>query len=297
MDTLVNAIAADGTVRVLSAITTDTVAETIRRHRTSPTATVALGRVLTGTALFAASLKDFDRVTVKFDGGGPLGRVIAEADAQGAVRGYVYDPTVELPPNAAGKFDIAAAIGRGTLYVIRESGFELGMGREPYIGSVPIVSGEVAEDLAFYLARSEQIPSAVMLGVLVGNHEPYVTAAGGVLIQMLPTAHDHVITMIEDTAGRAPQVTAMVKDGATPVDLIRTVLGEIDFEVLGEKKVEFRCSCSKERAVAMVSALGKDEVIKMLEEDGGAKMNCGFCGNDHNLDAADLEAILADSNE
>jgi len=175
---------------------------------------------------------------------------------------------------------------------MRESGFELGLHREPYIGSVPITSGEIAEDFAFYLAKSEQIPSAVLLGVLLQNVDPFVTASGGVMIQMMPGVNDHIITMIEDTVARAPHLTSVVKDGATPEDLLEMTLGIIDFEILGERDVEFKCTCSPERAVSMIAALGPVEVASMLEDDKGAVMTCGFCNESYQLDEDDLKKIL-----
>ena len=285
-------MAADGTVRLISAVTTDTVAEAIRRHQTSPTASAALGRMLTGAALMGASLKELDRLTLRIDADGPIGGIIAEVNNAGEVRGYVRNPEAELPPKADGKFDVAGIVGKGMFYVIRESGFDLGLHREPYIGSVPIVSGEIAEDLAFYLAKSEQIPSAVLLGVLLQKTEPFVTASGGVMIQMMPGVNDHVVTMIEDTVAHAPHLTSVIKEGATAEDLLRLVLGVIDFEIVGDQDVTFKCTCSPERAVSMVAALGMDEVAAMLAEDKGAVMTCGFCNETYRLSESDLQDIL-----
>ena len=293
MDKLVHAIAADGGVRVIAGITTETVSEAVKRHATSPTASAALGRTLTGVALLGASLKEFDRLTIKIEADGPIGAIIAEANNTGGVRGYVNNPQAELPPNESGKFDVSGIVGDGLFYVIRESGFALGLHREPYVGSVPITSGEIAEDLAFYLAKSEQIPSAVMLGVLLQNTEPFVAASGGVLVQMMPGANEHIITMIEDTIAHAPHVTSLIADGATPADLIENVLGIIDFEVLEEHNIEFRCTCSYERAVSMISSFGRTEVESMLADDDGASMNCGFCNADYVLDGAELNRMLA----
>lgn len=219
MDKLIHGTVAGGTIRILSAITTNVVAEAIRRHQTSPTASAALGRVLTGTLLMAATLKDFDRLSTKIDCDGPIGGIIAEASRHGTVRGYVKNTDAELPPREDGKFDVRGVVGEGTFYVIRESGFDIGLHRDPYVGSVPIVSGEIAEDFAFYLAKSEQIPSAVMLGVLLQNAEPFVRAAGGVLVQMMPGANEHIITMIEDTIAHAPHLTSVIDKDATPEDL------------------------------------------------------------------------------
>lgn len=293
MDRLVHGIAGDGTIRLIAAVTTDTVAEAIRRHETAPTASAALGRMLTGVALLGATIKEFDRLTIRIDADGPIGGITVEANNSGHVRGYVRNPAAELPPKPDGKFDVSGIVGSGMFHVMRESGFELGLHREPYTGSVPITSGEIAEDLAFYLARSEQIPSAVMLGVLLQNKEPFVTASGGVMIQMLPGVNDHIVTMIEDTVGRAPHLTSVIKDGATPEDLLKLVLGVIDFEILEEKGVAFKCTCSVERAVSMVSALGREEVIAMKAEDKGAVMNCGFCNETYDLDESHLDSILS----
>lgn len=292
MDKLIHGTAAGGTIRILSAITTDVVAEAIRRHQTSPTASAALGRVLTGTLLMAATLKDFDRLSTKIDCTGPIGGIIAEATRDGSVRGYVKNTDAELPPRDDGKFDVRGIVGEGTFYVMRESGFDIGLHRDPYIGSVPIASGEIAEDFAFYLAKSEQIPSAVMLGVLLHNSEPYVKSAGGVLVQMMPGANEHLITMIEDTIARAPHLTSVINEDATPEDLARLALGEIDFEILEERDVAFKCNCSIERARTLIAALGPTEVKSMLKDDKGAVMSCGFCSEVYQLDEGDLEAIL-----
>jgi len=178
-------------------------------------------------------------------------------------------------------------------YVIREAGFDIGLRPEPYVGSVPIVSGEIAEDFAFYLAKSEQIPSAVMLGVLLNNVEPFVSASGGVMIQMMPGANEHLITMIEDTIAHAPHLTTVINGETEPDDLIKLALGDIRFEILDEKEVSFECTCSMERAISMVEALGRDEVAAMLAEQGDAVMNCGFCSEVYTLSKNDLNAIIS----
>jgi molecular chaperone Hsp33 len=292
MDKLIHGIAADATVRVMAAITTNSVREAVRRHQTSPTVSVALGRVLTGTLLLGSSLKDFDRLTVKIESRGAVEGIIAETIGDGKVRGYVKNPLADLPQKADGSFDVAGIVGKGMFVVIRESGFDVGLHHEPYIGSVPIETGEIAEDFAHYLLKSEQIPSAVLLGVLLQPEEPFVTCAGGVMIQMLPTADTNVAVMIEDTIKHAPQLTSAIKEGATPEDLLKMTLGIIDYEILGEKEVKFECNCSFERAVQLISSLGKREVESMLEEDKGATMTCGFCSNIYTLDENDLRRIL-----
>lgn len=292
MDKLIHGTAADGTIRVMAAITTDITAEAIRRHQTSPTVSAAFGRVLTGTLLLAATMKDFDRLTVKIESSGPVGGIVADATPDGIVRGYVKNPGVELPVRADGKFDVKGIVGEGMFYVVRESGFEYGLHKDPYVGSVPILSGEIAEDFAYYLAKSEQIPSAVLLGVLLQNAEPFVKASGGVMVQMMPGANEHIITMIEDTIAHAPHLTSVINEGASPEDLIRLALGIIDFEIMGEYPVEFKCNCSMERAHLLIGSLGRDEVEAMLRDDHGAVMTCGFCNEVYQLSEDDLRALL-----
>ena len=292
MDKLIHGTAADETVRFMAAITTETVIEAVRRHQTSPTVTAALGRTLTGTLLLGATLKEFDRLTVKIEAEGEVGGIVAETDKGGKVRGYVRNPNIELPAKQNGKFDVSGIVKGGTFYVIRESGYDVGLYREPYVGSVPIVSGEIGEDFAYYLAKSEQIPSAVLLGVLLQNSEPFVAASGGVMIQMLPGANEHIVTMIEDTISRAPHLTSVIKDGATPEDLLKLALGDIDYKILEERDVKFECNCSFDRAVSLISSLGREEVASMLAEDNGANMTCGFCNELYTLNNADLKKML-----
>jgi molecular chaperone Hsp33 len=276
----------------MAAITTDTVREAVRRHNTSPTASVALGRTLTGTLLLGSSLKDFDRLTVKIESNGSVEGIVAETVADGKVRGYIKNPTADLPQRADGGFDVPGIVGKGMFYVIRESGFDVGLHREPYVGSVPIETGEIAEDFAYYLMKSEQIPSAVLLGAQLQPEDPFVACAGGVMIQMLPTANPNIAVMIEDTILHAPRLTDAIRDGASVEDLLKMTLGIIDYEILGEKDVKFECNCSQERAVQLIASLGRAEVQSMLDEDHGATMTCGFCNNVYTLDENDLRKIL-----
>lgn len=294
-DTMVHATVADGTVRCMATVTTETVAEAVRRHQTSNTAAAALGRTLTGTLLLGASLKELDRLTVQIVGDGALGGITAEATAHGTVRGYVRNPEADVPLNAKGKFDVSALVGNGMFYVTRESGYDIGLYRDPYRGSVPIVSGEIAEDFAFYLTKSEQIPSAVMLGVLMRARDAgdvYVEAAGGIMIQLMPGADDKTAKQIEESVARAPHTTKLIRDGAMPADMLREVLGEMEFETLDERPVSFACTCSYERAVSIISSIDRAELEAMLREDKGAAMTCHFCMATYTLDEAELQAIL-----
>ncbi|MGA9995993.1 MAG: Hsp33 family molecular chaperone HslO, partial [Pyrinomonadaceae bacterium] len=226
---------------------------------------------------------------------GPIGGITAEANARGQVRGYVRNPEAHVPLNALGKFDVRGVVGQGMFYVTRESGYDVGLYREPYRGSVPIVSGEIAEDFAYYLTKSEQIPSAVMLGVLVRaseTEETFVAAAGGLMIQIMPGADEKTVATIESSVGRIPHTTTLIREGARPVDLLRTALGPTEFEILDERDVRFACSCSYERAVSLISSIDRAELESMLREDRGAVMSCHFCNEVYRLNETELENIL-----
>jgi molecular chaperone Hsp33 len=291
-DTLIHGTAADGTVRCMAAVTTNLVAEAARRHDLWPTVAAALGRTLTGTLLLGASLKELDRLTVQVISDGPIGGITTEVNAHGQVRGYVRNPEADAPYNESGKFDVRAVVGEGMFYVTRESGYDVGLYRDPYRGSVPLVSGEIAEDFAFYLMKSEQIPSAVILGVHLQPAAPYVSAAGGLMIQMMPGADEKIIKTIEASVSKMPQATIMIREGSRPADLLGAALGDIEFEILDEKPVSFACSCSYERAVSMISSIDRAELESMLREDRGAVMTCHFCNEIYRIDEAELESIV-----
>jgi molecular chaperone Hsp33 len=293
-DTLVHGTAVGGTVRCMAAVTTNLVAEAARRHDLWPTVAAALGRTLTGALLLGSSLKELDRLTLQIVSDGPIGGITAEANAHGQVRGYVRNPEAHAPYNKQGKFDVRAVVGQGMFYVTHESGYDVGLYREPYRGSVPLVSGEIAEDLAFYLTKSEQIPSAVMLGVHLQPDAPYVSAAGGLMIQMMPGADENTINTIEASVYKMPQVTTMIREGAGPIDLLRAALGEIELEVLNEKPVSFNCPCSYERALSMISSFDRAELESMLKEDRGAVMTCHFCNETYRLGEVELMKLMSD---
>ena len=294
-DALVHATVAGGTVRCMAAVTTEMVAEAARRHQTSNTVTAALGRTLTGTLLLGSSLKEFDRLTVQIVCEGEVGGLTAEANARGEVRGYVRNPDAEVPLKANGKLDVSGIVGDGMFYVTHESGYDVGLYREPYRGSVPITSGEIAEDFAYYLTQSEQIPSAVMLGVLMRGHESgeiFVEAAGGIMVQIMPGADGKTIAAIEKSINVTPHATALIREGATPVEMLRTALGELSFEVVEEREVSFACPCSYERAVSLISSIDTTELEAMLLEDKGAVMTCHFCNESYRIEETGLESIL-----
>ena len=294
-DSLVRATAADGLIRCMAAVTTETVSEAARRHQTTGTVSAALGRTLTGALLLGAGQKEFDRLTVQVECDGPVRGITAETNARGQVRGYVREPAADAPLNAQGKFDVSAVVGGGMFYVTYESGFRIGLYREPYRGAVPIVSGEIGEDFAYYLAKSEQIPSAVMLGVLVRARETgetFVEAAGGLMVQVMPDADERVVSAIEATVSRTPHTTALIREGASPTDLLRAALGDVPFEVLEEREVGFSCTCSYERAASLVSSIDGAELESMLREDKGAALTCHFCNETYHIDEPALAEMV-----
>jgi molecular chaperone Hsp33 len=291
-DHLIQATAAEARIRLIAAVTTNLVAEACDRHKTAPTASAALGRTLTGALLLGAAYKDLEYITLRFECDGPVGGIVAEASALGSARGYVRNPAAHLPPNAQGKLDVKGIVGGGMLRVIREAGFEIGLMKEPYHGSTPIVSGEIAEDIAHYLMVSEQINSAVSLGVFVESERERVTAAGGYLIQALPGAEERAIAAIESAISTAPSVTELIRGGADAAGMLRIALGDLPFDTLETRPVEFRCKCSYERVVQIVTALGREEVQDMLEKDKGAELTCHFCNSVYYLDEDALRGIL-----
>ncbi|MEW6130242.1 MAG: Hsp33 family molecular chaperone HslO [Acidobacteriota bacterium] len=308
-DRLMRATAADNQLRCLAAITTNLVGEACRRHQTYPTASVALGRTLTGTLLLGSSFKDLEKITVKFDCDGPIGDIVAQADAHGKVRGYVTNPSADITAmNALGKFDVRAVVGNGTMYVQRDLGFEIGLSLEPYRGSVPIVSGEIGDDFAYYLGKSEQINSAVGLGVLMKIANPMdarvatspefaledlrVAASGGFIIQMMPDTSEEIIGYLEHHLPTVPNPTVMVSEGLSALEMLQRVLGDLEITVLDERAPSFKCQCSRQRVEVMVSALGKDEVADMLAKDNGAEVICHYCNEKYQFSDAELQAIL-----
>jgi len=294
-DHLIQGTVADSTVRVIAAVTTNLVNEACGRHGTSATASAALGRTLTGALLMGRSYKDLEFITLRFDCKGELGGITAEASAHGTVRGYVRNPLADAPLNTRGKLDVSRIVGGGMLYVIREAGYEIGLMKEPYNGSVPIVSGEIAEDITHYLAKSEQINSAVSLGVFVEPEQGKVTAAGGFMVQVMPGAEEETIALVEKAIAEAPHVTELIREGANAQEMMVNILGSLPLAVMERAPVEFRCKCSYERAVNIVTMLGEDEVRDMLEKDNGAELTCHFCNSVYYLDNAALESIIEPS--
>lgn len=289
-DEVVHMAAADGRIRGLAALTSGVVEDARQRHDTYPTASAALGRTITATAMLGADLKEKQKLMTEVIGDGPLGRVVAEVDSSGAIRGYVQNPHVHLPLNRRRKLDVAGAVGSGSFYVTRD----LGM-REPYRGMVPLVSGEIGEDFAYYLKQSQQTPAAVALGVLVDTDNS-IRASGGVVVQLMPGGAEDsaLVDEIERRVESMPMVSRAIDNGVLPIELLQGILEGLEPRVIGTRPVEFCCSCSKERFGRGLIALGRDEIVDMIEEDGGAELVCHFCSERYDFSAEELYGLVAE---
>ena len=288
MDRLVRAITKDGMVQAVAVSTRELTERARNIHTTLPVATAALGRALAAASMMGNALKaEGASLTLQIKGGGPLGTVMAVADEFGNVRGYVQQPHVDLPLRPDGKLDVGAAVGsRGSLTVIKD----LGM-KEPYIGSVALLGGEIAEDLAAYFVESEQIPTACALGVLV-DRDQSVRAAGGYIIQLLPGAGEDVTDRVEAGVLAAGAVTGLLDRDGDPVAMLRTVLSGFEVEILETSPVEYRCRCSRERVERALISLGKTELESILEDQGGCELTCQFCDRVYRFSADQLRSLI-----
>ena len=288
MDKLVRAITADGMVKAVAVSTRDLTERARNIQTTLPVATAALGRTLAAASMMGNALKDPKAsLTLQIKGGGPLGTVLAVSDSEGNVRGYVQDPHVDIPLRPDGKLDVGGAVGLdGNLVVIKD----LGM-KEPYVGSVALLGGEIAEDLAAYFVESEQIPTACALGVLV-NRDQSVKVAGGYIIQLLPGASEDIITMVEGGVLAAGPVTALLEQNDDPEALLRTVLSDFDVEILETTPIEYRCYCSRERVERALISLGREELEGILAEQGGCELTCQFCDTIHTFTGEQLQQLI-----
>ncbi len=272
MGKLFRTITSDGLVMATAVDTTDIVARAEEIHKTSAVSTAALGRLLTAASMMGNMLKGKDdTITLRIAGDGPIGSIIAVSDSNGDVRGYVTNPVVELPLNSKGKLDVGGAVGNGNLYVLKD----LGM-KEPYNGLVPLVSGEIAEDITSYYAISEQIPTVCALGVLV-NPDLSVKAAGGFIIQLLPAAGDDTAELVEKGLAELQSVTTMLSSGKTPLDMIKLALKEFEVETLYEQDIYYKCNCSEERVKSALVSLGEKELDDMSKEMPEIEVKCHFC--------------------
>ncbi|WIX29347.1 Hsp33 family molecular chaperone HslO [Bacillus amyloliquefaciens] len=285
MDYLIKAIAYDGKVRAYAARTTDMVNEAQRRHDTWPTASAAIGRTMTASLILGAMLKGEDKLTVKIEGGGLIGAIVADANAKGEVRAYVSNPHVHFDLNEQGKLDVRRAVGTdGTLSVVKDLGL-----RDYFTGQVEIVSGELGDDFTYYLVSSEQVPSSVGVGVLV-NPDNTILAAGGFIIQLLPGTDEETISTIEKQLSQIEPISKLIQKGLTPEEILEEVLGQKP-DVLETMPVKFHCSCSKDRFETAILGLGKKEIQDMIEEDGKAEAVCHFCNEKYLFTKEELEEL------
>jgi len=287
-DYIVRAIAGNAQIRAFAATTRNTVEAARQAHNLSPVASAALGRTLTGGAMMGAMLKgEKDLVTLQFQGDGPIEGIIVTADSKGNVKGYVGNPSIMLPPNYAGKLDVGAAVGYGMLQVTKDMGL-----KEPYCGQTVIQTGEIAEDLTYYFASSEQVPSSVGLGVLMDKELANVKQAGGFIIQLMPFADDAVIEKLEQNLTQIPSVTTMLDDGLTPEEMLKKVLDGMDVEFTDTLPVEFNCNCSKEKVEKALISVGEKELKDMIADGKPIEVNCHFCNTNYNFSIDDLQKML-----
>lgn len=287
MGKLIRAISADGGVVCYCADTTDIASKAEQIHTTSAVVTAALGRLLTAASLIGVTLKgEKPSITLRLAGDGPASPVIAVADSQGNVRGYVGKPVVELPLNQYGKLDVAGAVGRqGTLSIVKDLGFG-----DPYIGQVPLVSGEIAEDITSYFATSEQIPTVCALGVLV-NPDLTVKAAGGYLIQLLPGADDNTIDRLEANMEAMAPVSTLIAQGLTPTQVMEKALAGFEPQIIEEAQVEYRCDCSRQRVERALISVGKADLLQMAQEQETSEVSCHFCNKVYAFTAAEIKKL------
>lgn len=286
-DYLVRAIAANGQVRAFAAYTKNTVETARQAHNTSPVVTAGLGRLLTAGAMMGSMMKgDKDVLTIKAEGSGPVGHYLVTADSKGNVKGYAANPNVILPANAAGKLDVGGSLGVGLLTVIKDLGL-----KEPYTGTCELVSGEIAEDLTYYFASSEQTPSSVGLGVLM-TKDNTVNVAGGFIIQLMPDATEETISIIEEKISTIKSVTSMLENGLDPEGIINLILGGLDPEILDKMPVRFYCNCSKERVSKALIAIGRKELDNIIEENEPIEVKCHFCNKAYNFTVDELKKLV-----
>lgn len=286
-DYIVRATAADANIRAFAAYTLDAVEEARAKHNLSPVACAALGRLLTGGAMMGSMLKnDDDLLTLQIAGDGPIKNILVTADSKGDVKGFVGNPDVMLPPSKVGKLDVGGSIGNGVLTVIKDMGL-----KEPYAGQVELQTGEIAEDLTYYFATSEQVPSCVGLGVLMNQEDATVKQAGGFIVQLMPFASDEVIEKLEENIKNIDSVTKMLDTGMTPEQILEKLLDGLDPEFTDKTPVRFHCNCDRARIEKALISIGKDELQSMIDDGEPITMNCHFCNTDYTFTIDELKKI------
>lgn len=286
-DYIIRASAADGQIRAFAATTHDLVEKARKIHNTSPVATAALGRLLTGAAMMGSMMKGrADVLTVQLLGDGPAGTITVTADSMSRVKGSMAHPEAMLPPSKEGKLDVGGLVGNGMLRVIKDLGL-----KEPYVGETQLISGEVAEDLTYYFASSEQTPSSVALGVLM-NRDNTVAQAGGFIIQLMPNASEEVISHLEQKLTEVTAVSGLLAEGMTPEEILEYIFAGFDLKILDKIPTGYYCNCSRERVSKALISLGKKELAQMIEDEKPVTLNCQFCGNDYSFDVDELRELL-----
>lgn len=285
-DYLVKALAFEGQVRAYAVRTTNTVSEAQKRHQTWPTASAALGRAMSASVMLGAMLKGENKLTVKIDGGGPIGVILVDSNAKGQVRGYVTNPQTHFDLNQHGKLDVARAVGtNGNLSIVKDLGL-----KEHFSGQTELISGELGEDFTYYLVSSEQVPSAVGVGVLV-NPDNSILASGGFIIQLMPGTSEETITVIEEKINSMTPVSKLIEKGLTPEELLMEILGAENLKFLETLPVEFKCQCSKERFERAIISLGEKEITEIIEDEGQAEAMCHFCNSSYKFSKEELESM------
>ncbi|MFS0673882.1 Hsp33 family molecular chaperone HslO [Ornithinibacillus sp. 179-J 7C1 HS] len=286
-DYLIKATTYKGMVRAYAIRSTNMVEEARRRQDTWATASAAMGRTMTISAMMGAMLKGNDSLTVKVEGGGPIGAIVADANAEGEVRAYVTNPHVDFELNAKGKLDVARAVGTtGSISIVKDLGL-----REYFTGQTPIVSGEISEDFTYYFATSEQVPSAVGAGVLV-NPDHTILASGGFIVQVMPGADEEVIDKLENRIKTFPPISSLVQAGKTPEEILEQLFEGEELKIHEKMPVQFKCKCSKERLANAIIGLGKQEIQEMIDEDHGAEASCHFCNENYHFSEEDLKELM-----
>ena len=286
-DYIIRATAAEGQIRAFAAITRELTEFARQAHNTSPVASAALGRLLTAGTMMGVMMKGADDIlTIKIEGDGPIGGLTVTADSKGDVKGYAYNPEVMLPPNEKGKLDVGGALGIGVLSVIKDIGL-----KEPYVGQTILVTSEIAEDLTYYFATSEQTPSSVALGVLM-NKDNTVRQAGGFILQLLPGASEEVISTLENRLKEITSITSLLDAGNTPEMILEHILGDFDLEILDKIPTQFACNCSRERIEKALISIGKKELQEMINEGKTIEMNCHFCNKHYPVTVEELKGLL-----
>ncbi|CDF42141.1 MAG: Hsp33 family molecular chaperone HslO [Lachnospiraceae bacterium] len=285
-DYMIRATAAEGQIRAFAVTSKELVEEARKRHNTSPIVTAALGRLMSGAVMMGSMMKgEKDLLTIRVNGDGPMRGMTVTADAAGNVKGYPFVPDVVLPANALGKLDVAGAIGAGNMSVIKDMGL-----KEPYIGQTALQTGEIAEDLTYYFAVSEQVPSAVGLGVLM-NKENTVEQAGGFIIQLMPFAEEEVIEKLEKKVAEVTSVTSLLAQGYNPEMILQKLLGDLGLEITENMPVRFYCGCSKERVTKALASISRAELDEIIKDGKPIEVNCDFCNTHYTFDIDELKEI------